>query len=205
MNARILAAAVFAFLVMSTSAALAQADLALVLAVDVSASVNDQRFNLQREGIAKGLESQPVLSALASGGHQTIELAAIEWSESQSLLLDWTIIRCRDDLDGVARTLRTRERPDQVGLRTDVGIGIAAAADLFATAPLTADRRIIDVSGDGAQNTGDLSAERARDLAVARGITINGLPITSGGEEGLENWYRTHVVGGDGAFIVVAK
>jgi Protein of unknown function (DUF1194) len=205
MYARIFAAAVFAFLVLSTGTVRAQADLALVLAVDVSGSVDDYRFNLQREGIVQGLESQPVLEAVASGVHQTIELAIIEWSEGRSTLLDWTIIRCREDIDGVAQILRTRERPNQVGSMTDVGIGIASAADLFDTAPLAADRKIIDVSGDGTQNTGDLRAERARDLAVARGITINGLPITSGGDEGLEDWYRTHVVGGQGAFIVVAN
>ena len=184
--------------------AAAQADLALVMAVDVSASVDDERFKLQRDGIADGLTSRAVLDAVAGGPHATIELAIVEWSEQQNVLLDWTIIRDRADLDAVADILRRAERP-QVGWRTNVGGGIAKAAALFDTAPLLADRRVIDVSGDGQHNSGTLTAEQARDLAVANDVTINGLPITSGEEPEVDRWYREHVVGGAGAFMIVAN
>jgi hypothetical protein len=182
----------------------AQADLALVLAVDISSSVNEARFELQREGIVDGLKSRTVLAAIAGGPHQTIELAIIEWSEEQSVLVDWTIIRSRADLDVVVETLLTKARP-QLGFKTDIGGGIKKATALFETAPLAAGRKIIDVSGDGEQNTGKLRAETARNAAVAQGVTINGLPITSGEEPEVDQWYKAHVIGGDDAFLVVAN
>jgi hypothetical protein len=181
----------------------AQADLALVMAVDVSASVNDERFALQRDGVAKGLESQAVFDAIAAGANRTIELAIIEWSEEQNVLVDWTVIRSRDDLRPVVEALRTGKRP-RVGWKTSVGDAIAKAAALFDSAPLKADRRVIDVSGDGQQNSGKLAAGHARDAAVAQDITINGLPITSGEEPEVDGWYKAHVVGGAGAFMIVA-
>lgn len=202
---RVLAAAVLtcgAFI--AARPAVTQADLALVLAVDVSSSINDERFGLQREGIARGLESSEILEAIANGPHHTIELAIIEWSERQHVVVDWTTIRGRADLEVVLKALRTSPRPD-VGYKTNVAAGIVNAAGLFETAPLPAGRKIIDVSGDGQQNDGRLAAEAARDSAVAQDITINGLPITSGEEPEVDRWYRTHVIGGDGAFMVVAN
>lgn len=205
MFARMLvAAAVFCGMVFAGhSSAAAQADLALVMAVDVSASVNDERFTLQRDGVAKGLESEAVFAAIMAGAHQTIELAIVEWSEEQHVLVDWTIIRNRADLKAVVEALRTGDRP-RVGWKTSVGDGIAKAVALFDSAPLEADRKVIDVSGDGAQNCGHLAAERARDTAVAQDITINGLPITSGEEPDVDHWYREHVIGGAGSFMIVA-
>jgi hypothetical protein len=191
-------------LFLAPHAGFAQADLALVMAVDVSASVNDERFKLQRDGIADGLTSRAVLDAVTAGPHATIELAIVEWSEEQSVLLDWTIIHDRADLDAVAEIVRHKERP-QVGWRTNVGGGIAKAAALFDTAPLAADRKVIDVSGDGQHNSGKLTAEVARDVAIANDVTINGLPITSGEEPKVDQWYKDHVVGGAGAFMIVAN
>jgi hypothetical protein len=205
MTARILAALWLALgWFFAAQPALAQADLALVMAVDVSSSVDAQRFKLQRDGIAEGLKSKAVIDAVAAGPRQTIELAIVEWSEEQKLLVDWTIIRNPADLDAVAHALRSKERP-AVGWKTDVGGAIAKAVALFDTAPLPADRMVIDVSGDGQQNEGHLAAAGARDAAVARGITINGLPITSGDEPEVDRWYRDHVIGGAGAFMVVAN
>jgi Protein of unknown function (DUF1194) len=205
MIARTLAAAIVACGLFATARpAAAQADLALVMAVDVSSSVNEERFSLQREGIANGLESKEILNAIAGGPHQTIELAIVEWSERQYVVVDWTIIHGRADLDAVLHALRTNPRP-QVGFRTNVAGGIVKAIALFDSAPLLADRKIIDVSGDGQQNDGKLAAEEARDSAVAKDITTNGLPITSGDEPEVDRWYKAHVVGGDGAFMVVAN
>ncbi len=205
MMVRTLAAAVLACgALIAARPAAAQADLALVLAVDVSSSINEERFGLQREGIARGLESREILDAIGGGPHQTIELAIIEWSERQHVVVDWTVIHGRADLEPVLKALRTSPRPN-VGYKTNVAAGIVNASGLFETAPLLADRKIIDVSGDGQQNEGKLAAEAARDAAVAEDITINGLPITSGEEPEVDRWYRAHVVGGDGAFMVVAN
>jgi len=204
----ILAAATLALstLVLGNSIAQAteEADVALVMAVDVSSSVDDARFALQREGIAEGLKSQAVLDAVAGGSSRRIELAIIEWSEQQEVLLDWKIISGPADLDEVAQALRTKIRP-RVGWKTDIGGGIAKALSLFDTAPLAAARKIIDVSGDGAQNDGQLSADQERDAAIGRGVTLNGLPITSGDEPDVDRWYKAHVVGGEGAFMIVAN
>ena len=92
-----------------------------------------------------------------------------------------------------------------MGWKTNIGGAIAQAVALFESAPLSADRKVIDVSGDGQQNHGKIPAERARDAAVGKEITINGLPITSGDEPEVDRWYRDHVVGGIGAFVVVAN
>jgi hypothetical protein len=87
---------------------------------------------------------------------------------------------------------------------TDPGSGIAAAEHLFAEQPLVGLRQMIDVSGDGRQNTGEVATADARDDAVSHGLTVNGLPIASGDEPEIEDWYRANVVGGPGAFLVVA-
>jgi hypothetical protein len=205
MRVRLLGAiTVVADLLLAAHGAAAQADVALVMAVDVSSSVDEERFQLQRDGIARSLESQAVADAIAGGPHQTIELAIIEWSEAQSVLLDWTIIRGPADIERVIHLLQAQQRPT-VGWKTDIGGGIAKAVALLDSAPLAASRRIIDVSGDGQQNCGHISADQARSAALAGSITINGLPITSGDEPDVDRWYEQHVVGGEGAFLIVAN
>ena len=204
MIVRTLGAAILGCSLLVSHPALAQADLALVLAVDVSSSINDERFKLQREGIAEGLESKDILDAVTGGPQQTIELAVVEWSEDQSVLIDWTIVRNRADMDSVLDALRTSPRP-RVGYATNVGGGIGMAIALFDSAPLVPERKVIDVSGDGQENNGKVRAEQVRDAAVAKDITINGLPITSGEEPEVDQWYKSHVVGGDGAFMIVAN
>jgi uncharacterized protein DUF1194 len=198
------AAALLCSLFVASHHAAAQADLALILAVDVSSSIDDARFKLQREGIARGLESRDVLEAIATGPRQTIELAVVEWSEEQIVLVDWTIVRNRADMESVVDALRTQPRP-RVGYSTNVGGGIGKAIALFDSAPLLPERKVIDVSGDGQQNNGKIAAEQVRDAALAQNITINGLPITSGEEPEVDRWYKAHVVGGDASFMIVAN
>ena len=182
----------------------ARSDLALVLAVDVSGSVDDDRFKLQREGIAAALESDDFSAAIAGGVNQTIEIAVIEWAEEQRVVLPWTVIHGHGELAALAGRLRRAGR-SWVHTMTDPGGGITAAERLLAIKPLVADRQVIDVSGDGRQNTGDLSTADARDAAVSHGITLNGLPITSGDDSDVDGWYRSNVIGGPGAFLVVAN
>ena len=188
---------------LGASAGSDRADVALVLAIDVSGSVDDNRFKLQREGIAAALESEEVAAAVSSGVNQTIEIAVVEWAEEQRILVPWTVLRGRADLEALATRLRSASR-SWVHTMTDPGGGIAAAEHLFAEQPLVGRRQVIDVSGDGRQNTGEVATADARDAAVSHGLTVNGLPITSGDEPGIEDWYRANVVGGPGAFLVVA-
>jgi hypothetical protein len=188
---------------LGASAGSDRADVALVLAIDVSGSVDDNRFKLQREGIAAALESEEVSAALLSGINQTIEIAVIEWAEEQRLLVPWTVLRGRDDLSTLATRLRGASR-SWVHTKTDPGGGINAAADLFAEQPRVGLRQMIDVSGDGRQNTGEVPTADARDAAVSHGLTVNGLPIASGEDRWIADWYRANVVGGPGAFLVVA-
>jgi uncharacterized protein DUF1194 len=198
------AALAAALLLGGLRSAAAQADVALVLAVDVSGSISDERFNLQRDGIARALDSDALASAIAGGAHQAVEIAVVEWAEEQELVVPWTVVRSRQDLADIARRLRRSPRA-WVHTKTDPGGGIATADALFASAPQPPDRKVIDVSGDGQQNTGEFSAVAMRDAAIAHGVTINGLPITSGDEPHVDDWYRANVVGGDGAFLVVAE
>ena len=188
---------------LSVSAGSDRADVALVLAINVSGSVDDNRFKLQREGIAAALESEEVAAAIAAGVNQTIEIAVVEWAEEQRLLVPCTILRGRDDLSTLATRLRGASR-SWVHTKTDPGGAIAAAADLFAEQPLVGLRQMIDVSGDGRQNTGEVATADARDAAVSDGITVNGLPIASEREPGIEDWYQSNVIGGPGAFLVAA-
>src|SRR5579863_4237493 len=178
MKAWCLAAALAAAASSAPGPAHAQADVALVLAVDVSGSVNEARFKLQREGIAGALDSEGFERAVLGGIHQTVEIAVVEWAEEQEVIVPWTVVHGRGELAKLARQVRQANRA-WVHTKTDAGGGIAAAARLIADAPLAAERQVIDVSGDGQQNCGEIPATEARDAAIASGITVNGLPITS--------------------------
>ena len=187
-----------------------EADLAIVLSVDVSGSVNEERFHLQREGIAQALES-PAMVAAVTAERQVIEVAIVEWAEDAAVLQGWTILRGREDLGEVSAELRDAPRPS-LHTMTNVGLGMQSAVALFRTMPLLAHRMVIDVSGDGEQNCCGtaprewvLPAAIVRNVAVARGITVNGLPITSGDEPKVDKWYAENVVGGDQAVLIVAN
>jgi len=189
---------------LGASAGSDRADVALVLAIDVSGSVDDNRFKLQREGIAAALESDELATVVAMGVNQTIEVAVIEWAEEQHVVVPWTVLRQRNELTALARRVRTANR-SWVHTKTDPGGGIVAAENLLAAEPLAADRQVIDVSGDGRQNAGELETAEARDAAVSHAVTINGLPITCGDEPELDKWYRANVIGGPGSFLIVAN
>ena len=206
MKVRVAAATAFALVVAAFSpgrAAEAQADVALVLAIDVSASVDDRRFALQRDGVAAALESSDFAALVSGGAHGTVEIAVVEWAEEQSVVLPWTVVRNRADLAAAASRVRRAAR-SWVHTKTDPAGGIAAADLLFPSAPMAAERRVIDVSGDGRQNSGEIPTAEARDTAVAHDITVNGLPITLGDDPHVDDWYRQNVIGGTGAFVVVA-
>jgi hypothetical protein len=190
-------------------------DLLLVLAADVSRSVDAQKFQLQRAGYAAAIAEPKVLDAIRSGRNGRIAVLFLEWSGfgSQRVVIDWTVIDGPKSAQAFGD--RLLESPRAFADRTSISGGIDFAVTQFAHAPFTAQRQTIDVSGDGTNNAGrDVS--KARDDALALGITINGLVILSdhplpwnpehtNPPGGLANYYRSNVVGGPGAFVMEAK
>ncbi len=205
-----------ALLAGATAARAAEAvDLLLVLAADVSRSVNQVKFQLQREGYAQAIADKRVLEAISSGRHRRIAICFVEWSgvTSQKLVIDWSIVDGPDTARKFGDQLL--ELPRSFAERTSISGGIDFAMMMLARAPFEAARRTIDVSGDGTNNSGR-DVTLARDEAVAKGVTINGLVILSerplawnpdhtNPPGGLPNYFRTNVIGGPGAFVIVAE
>ena len=190
-------------------------DLLLVLAADVSRSVDQAKFQLQREGYAAAIADKRVLDVIAEGRHGRIAVSFVEWSgvSAQRLLIDWSLINGADAARKFGDQLL--ELPRSFAERTSISGGIDFAMGVLAKAPYQSTRRTIDVSGDGTNNSGR-DVTLARDEAVAQGVTINGLVILSerpmpwnpehtNPPGGLENYFRNNVVGGPGAFVVVAQ
>ena len=192
-----------------------QVDLLLVLASDVSRSVDHPKFLLQREGYAAAISDPQVLDAIKSGPHQKIAVCFVEWSGfgAQKLVIDWTKI----DSAAQARKFGDQllELPRSFADRTSISGGIEYSYAQFATAPFEAPRRTIDVSGDGTNNAGR-DVKVARDEVLAQGVVINGLvilsdrPVPWNAEHtnppgGLEKYYQDNVIGGPGAFVLVAE
>jgi hypothetical protein len=181
----------------------AAVDLALVLAVDASGSVNRQRFELQQRGYAAAFRNPRVLAAIGGGAAGAIAVAMTQWTgpAMQADVVPWTVVSDRTGGDAFAAAVEAAGRA-LFGGGTSLSGAISHAMALLAACPFQAGRRVIDVSGDGANNRGRPAAE-ARDEAVEAGIVINGLPIPWI-EPDLEEAYRTEVIGGAGSFLMVA-
>ncbi len=190
-------------------------DLLLVLAADVSRSIDDAKFQLQRDGYAAAISDPRVLDTIRSGHNGRIGLTFVEWSGvgAQRVVIDWTEIGDAGSAKQFGDQLI--ESPRSFAGRTSISGGIEFALARLASAPFNCIRRTIDVSGDGTNNDGRAAAE-LRDQAVAKGVTINGLVILSENPMpwnpehtnppgGLDNYYRNNVVGGPGAFVMVAQ
>jgi hypothetical protein len=175
-------------------------DLALVLAIDTSGSVSEDRMALQIRGYADAFRTPGLLGAVRQGRHGRIAATFVEWSNAdrQSQAVDWAVISDADSAQGFSRALTDAVRP--VPGWTSISGAIDYSARLFTRGDGTPLRRVIDISGDGPNNDGR-PVEQARDAAVAADITINGLPILEL-EPDLDRYYRDHVVGGPGAFVV---
>ena len=194
------------------AAAQTPVDLELVLAVDVSGSVDPDEAKLQRNGYVQALLNPKVQAAIRGGPFGRIGATYVEWSgESyQHIVVAWT------ELSDPASVERFAAMVAEAPMTTEQWTSISAAIDfvvpLFDNNGFEGMRRVIDISGDGENNRGR-PVEEARDAAVARGITINGLPILNdrpnpwGGAapNDLEGYYRDHVIGGPGAFLVPAR
>ncbi len=192
-----------------------QVDLLLVLASDVSRSVDQPKFRLQREGYAAAISNPQVLDAIKSGAHQRIAVCFVEWSGfgAQKLVVDWMMV----DGPATARKFADQllELPRSFADRTSISGGIEFAAAQLERSPFESSRRTIDVSGDGTNNAGR-DVRQARDEVVAKGVVINGLvilsdrPVPWNAEHtnppgGLEKYYQDNVIGGPGSFVIVAE
>lgn len=181
-------------------------DLALVLAVDVSESIDAERFSLQMQGIAAAFESADVQASVLSGKHKSMLIALVQWSNRPFLVLPWTLLTSADDIRGVASRIRRLRRADS-GF-TCMSLALRSIADKVLTQlPVPAEHLVVDVSGDGRDNCNpEETVEQVRDSMVAEDITLNGLPILEGDEaDTLEEWYRDHVIGGPGSFLLPAS
>lgn len=211
----IIAAALACIMTIAMSSAGSRAesvDLLLVLAADVSRSVDEEEFNMQRKGYAAAMTDPRVLRAIAGGRHHAIAIAFLEWSgaDEQNVVVDWTVVRDEEGAAGIAATMLTAPR-SYIG-RTSISGAIDFSVQRLDAAPAQSDRRVIDVSGDGTSNSGR-SITEARDEAVAAGITINALAIVNNRSSpgyafhtqppgGLPRYFDENVIGGPGAFLI---
>ncbi|MDB5374102.1 MAG: hypothetical protein JWP04_2744 [Belnapia sp.] len=186
-------------------------DVLLVLAVDVSRSVDEDEARLQREGYRAAVSDPAVVEAIRGGMMGAIGLAYVEWAgaEYQRLVLPW--VRIAGAGDATAWSEKLAEAPRASLSWTSISGALDFSLRTMAEAPFEATRRVIDVSGDGVNNSGG-PVELARDRVVAEGITINGLPIVNDRPTfgrmppvPLDDYYRDSVIGGPGAFVIVAE
>jgi uncharacterized protein DUF1194 len=179
-------------------------DLQLVLAVDASGSVDQIRFELQKQGYAAAFRTRQVLNAIRSGPSQAISVTMVQWTGPalQIQVVPWTRIGDEESAAALADAIAAAPRR-LFGGGTSISGAIDYAMTLWRTSPYQGTRRVIDVSGDGANNRGR-PAELARDEAVREGVAINGLPILAL-EPDLDHYYEDNVIGGPGAFVVAAQ
>ena len=187
-------------------------DLELVLAVDVSGSVDEEEGKLQRMGYVDAFRSPSVLRAIQSGRHKSIAVTYMEWAgfDFQRVIVDWKQIHDERSAEEFATLLA--QAPIGVGPYTSISGAIEFALPLFENNGFTSERRTIDISGDGPNNSGDY-VTNARDRAIRAGVTINGLPIVNNRPSpwgrmpmpNLDLYYRNCVIGGRRSFLVVAN
>jgi hypothetical protein len=187
-----------------------EVDLKLILATDVSRSINNREARTQREGAAEAFANPEVIKAIQSGALGRIAVAMIDWSSPQydRVVLDWTIVK--DKASAMALSEKVRAIPRTPGQRTSISGALELGSLLFETSSkdIIANRRVIDVSGDGPNNDGNALKE-VHDKIIASGIVVNGLPVMDENANGyypdLDKYYAGCVVGGRGAFVVVVK
>ena len=215
MRPAVAAIALLAFFSITGEARSAGVDLEVTLAADVSRSIDDAEFDLQRKGYAAALTDPRVLAAIHGRSGAAIGVCFIEWSgdEDQQVVVDWTEIRDEEDAGSMAAAILAAPR-SFMG-RTSISAAIDFAMAHFTKSKWQAGRRIIDISGDGTNNSGRPVTE-ARDQAIAQGVTINGLAIINDKPNlgysahtqppgGLPLYYRQNVIGGPNSFLLVVQ
>jgi Protein of unknown function (DUF1194) len=190
-------------------------DVAIVLVTDVSRSIDDAEFKLEKDGYATAFTSDQVIAAIRGGANGGIAVSYVEFASSFEVrnVVDWMVIRDRESAQAFVDRLVAA--PRSFWGRTAIGAGIDRGAQMLAESGVNAARRVIDVCGDGTNNAGrDVAA--ARDDAVAAGITVNGLAIINENPVswafahvqppgGLANYYRENVTGGPGSFVLEVR
>ncbi len=180
-----------------------EVDLALVLAIDCSFSVDFNEFKQQMEGLGQAFLRKEVKQAIRSGKTQRIAITAVQWSDenNQKVILPWTIIAGDADADEAGNILARMPRRSAEG-GTSISAALLFSETMFDTAP-SAERRVIDVSSDGRNNIGPPVAQ-VRDRIVGNGITINGLTILNEWPT-LDIYFQNQVAGGQGHFVMPAS
>ncbi|MEP3846392.1 MAG: DUF1194 domain-containing protein [Paracoccaceae bacterium] len=187
-----------------------EVDVELVLAVDVSRSMEPWELEIQRRGYAEALRSDAVWAAIQRGLLQRIAITYVEWAGfgTQRIIVPWTLIETREDAEQVADKVTAHF--DEGLRRTSITSALDYSAYLIKQNEYDGLRRVIDISGDGPNNSGG-TVSTTRDAIVAQGITINGLPLMTYDPNGpyarwgipdLDAYYRACVIGGPGAFVI---
>ena len=178
--------------------------LALVLAVDASGSVSDDRFELQKQGHAAAFRNRQVLNSIRSLITQSIAVSMMQWTgpELHVQTVDWILVKDEVTVNALADAIEASKR-QLFGGGTSISGAIDYSRLLLGASPFLGFRRVIDISGDGANNRGR-AVMLARDEAVRDGLSINGLPILAL-EPDLDRYYYDNVIGGPGAFMVPAR
>ena len=190
-------------------------DIALVLVTDVSRSITDDEFKLEKEGYAAAFTNDQVIGAIRHGALGAIAVAYVEFASGFEVrnVIEWTVIRDRPSAEGFAARLLAA--PRSFWGRTAISAGIDRAVELLAESGVNPTRRVIDVCGDGTNNAGR-EVREARDDALKLGIVINGLAIINENPVpwafahvqppgGLPNYYRENVTGGPGSFVLEVR
>jgi hypothetical protein len=186
-------------------------DVELVLGADISSSMTPDELTIQREGYAAALTDPAVLRVVRSGAYGKIAIAYFEWAgvTSQTIVVPWTIIETPADAEAVARKIAVP--PAWQSRRTSISGAMNFAADLLKSSPYKGLKRVIDLSGDGANNEGRPLGE-TRDAIVAQGITINGLPVMTADAApqpydvpNLDEYFSECVIGGPAAFVMPVR
>ena len=186
-------------------------DVALVLTVDASGSIDPEEFQLQKEGVAGAVADPQVLSTIRSGRHGRIAIAYVEWGApgAPKVVVDWMLVG--DVASAATFGGAVLKAPRSVQSYNAIGDAIDLAVNLHATCPCQPTRRIIDVSGDNPDNRSRNPGPMARDAAVAKGVTINALAIVQderlgpNGRQWLVETYERTIIGGFGAFAMAAN
>ena len=178
-------------------------DLALVLAIDCSFSVDSREFRLQMEGLGRAFQRPEIKKAILQGTRQRIAVAAIQWSDdnNQTVVVPWTVIAGDADAEELGQALAVLPRKLAQG-GTSISAALLYAAALLDAAP-AAERRVVDVSSDGRNNSG-ASVQPVRDRVVGQGITINGMTIINEWPT-LQTYFENNVVGGPSHFVIPAN
>jgi Protein of unknown function (DUF1194) len=183
-------------------------DTALVFAIDASASIDEERFSLQLQSIASVFHDSEVQGSVVAGPDGSVLVTLVQWSSHAFVSIPWTRIATAAQADAFAKKIRGTQRIRDYVNFTCVSVALRAIQkDVLPAQPAPARRTIIDISGNGIDNCSlPTSSEAVRDELVAAGATINALPILEGSESlMLETWYRDHVIGGLGAFMLPAQ